>query len=401
LIVILVLAGIGLLVFFLFNEISAKNRDTAIGVIIGTLVSAVLTLLGAVFKDYWLPILNEKRTAKNQQKDAYQRYASPVAQAAIGLLWRLKDTFSGQGAYLLRNTAKEPFFEYKFIGTQYRLMSLLAWLRAAEREVETYQSVGSSKNQPSWTKAIVGVRSVLADSQPWQQRIVKHLLGILPTNYSPEQPLNSNMKDALVPALWEYQKQAAHMLPGQKKLQQDLQAILENNDASLSFVADITPKQHEQILNLAQLKQHYIYRDWQAGIGDIMLTASNSPERKLEVISFKAFEDLINSPKSNAKLWFDRVGELFNEVDVSYATMLNDIRACQLIDLFNALNKLVKAIFREYPSLEKTIGQYQHEKGIQPKTFTATFDQFYAQKLLPIYQQHPLVKALPEEDTAQ
>ena len=90
-------------------------------------------------------------------------------------------------------------------------------------------------------------------------------------------------------------------------------------------------------------KESWLYRDWQAGIGDLMIIKIDHSARNFAVIGFKEFETFILSGTDEQKRWVDRLNKLFDNLDVSGADRY-DARVQQLWNTMVATAKLVKTL---------------------------------------------------------
>ena len=98
------------------------------------------------------------------------------------------------------------------------------------------------------------------------------------------------------------------------------------------------------------IKEAYIYRDWQAAIGDMMIIETKSTPRRFDVIGFGEFEDrYLKIPKERdiERRWFVRLETLFHDLNMAQTSMF-DARQQQLKNLQNNCETL------EHYLLEKT-----------------------------------------------
>jgi hypothetical protein len=90
------------------------------------------------------------------------------------------------------------------------------------------------------------------------------------------------------------------------------------------------------------IREAYIFRDWQAAIGDLMLQGLTGASRRFDVIGFGDFESRYRAAAAgdaNDKLWFDRLIALFHGLDISVEGMF-DARREQIKTLYRAVNEL-------------------------------------------------------------
>ena len=63
------------------------------------------------------------------------------------------------------------------------------------------------------------------------------------------------------------------------------------------------------------IREAYIYRDWQEGIGDLMIRPARVGERHFEVVGYREFESICRDD-GNAD-WISRLSRLFENLDFS------------------------------------------------------------------------------------
>jgi len=101
----------------------------------------------------------------------------------------------------------------------------------------------------------------------------------------------------------------------------------------------------EDAIAFFETKEAYLYRDWQAALGDLMLRESKDSRRRYDVMGFGEFEDRYmaaqdgSSETSNDRRWFDRVEAVFHDLDMTRTGMF-DARRDQLHRLYEECIKL-------------------------------------------------------------
>ena len=91
-----------------------------------------------------------------------------------------------------------------------------------------------------------------------------------------------------------------------------------------------------------------MYRDFQSGIGDMMICEISGANRRFDVVGFKGFERLLNSDEAETKRWIHRLVRVFDGLDTSGADKF-DARVVMLehtllatIDVLIALTEIDK-----------------------------------------------------------
>ena len=92
-----------------------------------------------------------------------------------------------------------------------------------------------------------------------------------------------------------------------------------------------------------------MYRDFQSGIGDMMICSVSGGSRRFDVLGFKSFEQLLNSDDDETKRWVHRLVRVFDGLDISGADKF-DARVVMLehtflatIDVLIALTEIDKS----------------------------------------------------------
>jgi hypothetical protein len=95
------------------------------------------------------------------------------------------------------------------------------------------------------------------------------------------------------------------------------------------------------------IRERYIYRDWQSAIGDLMLKEIDNASRRFDVIGFGEFEERFTSASKNAagtdKTWFSRLEDLIRDVDINKSGIF-DARREQIIGLYAATKSIYDAL---------------------------------------------------------
>ncbi|USP15641.1 hypothetical protein [Vibrio gazogenes] len=91
------------------------------------------------------------------------------------------------------------------------------------------------------------------------------------------------------------------------------------------------------------IRETWIYRDWQTGIGELMLVKSESPNRTFDVIGYKEFETIFESEDPEKQKWITRLYKLFDSVVVNN-TDANDMRIEQLRNTYKSIANLLITI---------------------------------------------------------
>ncbi len=107
--------------------------------------------------------------------------------------------------------------------------------------------------------------------------------------------------------------------------------------------AGILQQSSAQVVKIIDIKEAWIYREWQNAIGDLMLRPVERPDRRFEVISFGEFECMCSNPTGEQKKWISRLSAVFDGIDLSRKDPY-DYRPVQLNELLRATDSLALAI---------------------------------------------------------
>ena len=115
----------------------------------------------------------------------------------------------------------------------------------------------------------------------------------------------------------------------------------------MEIPAELVTATVKQAAVIFGIKEAYIYRDWQAAIGDLMLMQDRGGNRHFSVHGFGSFEDMIleaqRDNQSNTARWFNRLERLIHDLDMAHEGMF-DARREQLRNLYKCCIKLETAL---------------------------------------------------------
>lgn len=325
---------------------SNQEPQVKAAIIIGS-VTLVTVCLGFFIKDYLIPIRLEKRKAKIERVSVFRNYRTPLKDSALSFKRRLDEIFRTRAHILWKDNPANDFYNYKLISTNYRLCSLLGWIYAFRKE-ESYLQVPSKKLRKQIMVQLDAFSTSLADGQGVEMDVAKRLLVLLNIDAA-------NLQEGVVE---KFSVEIDHLI--QKAIASENKHVLadaseENHDTFLSSLATLIKDQMKREVDQGQLRElnvideasirlGLIYRDWQQGIGDLMIKERGKDNgRSYDVISFREFENMIVSADTSGQLWLNRTMRLFENLDVS-----RDNRADNRIDQLKRINvslgKLITAL---------------------------------------------------------
>jgi hypothetical protein len=255
-----------------------------------------------------------------------------------------------QARYLLASAPKIAFLEYKKISTLYRIAALLAWIRAIRRErsyLDPHEASSSFE-----MRTIGELEEALADGTHVELQRLHELLLLWRVRPGDEDTLRrtANLIDG---ERADYLAEKGALAA--RDLSETDQAVLAERCADIirrtigvDIPRDLVGATVGQAAVIFGIKEAYIYRDWQAAIGDLLLQEDKGGTRRFSVIGFGAFEDMFLRAHeveelSSARRWFDRLQALIHDLDVTREGMF-DARHAQLRRLHESCMELEKAL---------------------------------------------------------
>ncbi len=328
------------------NWFGRQEPPVKAAIIVGC-ITIFTVIIGLIFKDLLIPIFLERRKTRVERKNVFKNYKAPLETSAESLKARLDEIFRTRAHLLWKDNPANDFYNYKFISTGYRLSSLLGWIYAFRKE-ESYLQVPSKKLHTQIKKELNAFTKSLADGQGVEMDVANRFLLLFKINKKGvEQGVIEKFSveiDRLV--------QLA-ISPEGKELLNEISEEYQNNFLmSLSQLVeklfgkkiDVTELIELNIVQEASIKLGLIYRDWQNGIGDLMIKYSDKKlGRAYDVISFREYENKINNNDNEYIIWFNRTMRLFKELDVSVDNKF-DNRIEQLRKIQKTLSELIDAL---------------------------------------------------------
>lgn len=330
--------------FSWFPDLDVRLEVALIGV-----GSALLTIL---LKDVVVHFWKEARASQKSATEVYRNYADPLLSASESFFWRLRETLTdtGRGAYL-KSSGNESYFDrYKFESTLFRLAVLIGWVRAYRRELTFLSLSGGQKLEPL-NDAICKFEAALADGAHVEVQRIKSLSELWSI------PLPNEQKEvSKIGVLVEQQiKLAGPTEDGDQDLLINLgeaeqlslcQSIADYmcGEARINAISSETVhKTRERAVRSLSIREAWLYRDFQSGIGDFMIKEVAGAKRRFDVVGFREFEALLYSDDSEIKRWVSRLNRVFNKLDISGADRF-DARVQMLEGTFLATIDLILAL---------------------------------------------------------
>ncbi len=326
-----------------------------------SLIAVASTLLTIFIKDFLLHLWKEARADRRTAIEVYRNYSDPLLEASVSLFWRLRETLidAGRGSYLKANGSTSYFDKYKFESTLYRLAALIGWVRAYKREL-TFLSLAGDKHLAPLTEALSGFEKALADGTHVEVQRVKSISALwdiqIPQDAKELSKVSVDVERILKSASShvDHEDSVPNLLADLESAQQleVLQKIADYlcDEATINrLTKEIISETSARAVRSLSIREAWMYRDFQAGIGDMMICEVSGANRRFDILGFKGFEQLLNSDVDETKRWIHRLVRVFDGLDISGADKF-DARVVMLehtflatIDILVALTEIDKS----------------------------------------------------------
>ncbi|MEV6827865.1 hypothetical protein [Amycolatopsis sp. NPDC051102] len=307
------------------------------------LVAILVAVLAEVFRR-----LAARRESRAASRLTYENYANPLAVSAADLFYRMREIFAadGSGFFLSGEVHVTTFERYKVLSTLYRMASLLAWIRALRRELLLLQPKVSRKKELE--EALNAFGEALAEGghiEATRLCGLAEVWGLGATSGESSRRAGIQVDHEL--------KQALHAGTVARFCDLDEVAQLEALERIHAVVAaaagaDVLDRaglvgSRSRVAGLLSVREAWIYRDWQAAIGDVLLRETSSGPRRFQVIGYRDFETLVEDGDEADRRWLRRLYTVIDDVDV-HADRTSDARIGQLLAVYVATAGLIKVL---------------------------------------------------------
>jgi hypothetical protein len=321
--------------------------------ILVAIISAITSVAAVVLKDLFFKVWEERRNNRRQMSLVYARYAEPLAAAAESLMWRLNESLNlqGRGRFLLLRgfpsdvNQYSTYGAYKKVSTLYRLAVVLGWLQACKRELSLVK-LSEHGNDQRIVKAVADFERSLADGPQVELERLQNLCNLWNLPFPEDKHTRSVAAVSLEACIDAYLEGKAIAAFGGLSEEQKRE-LVNGVAAEICVVLKCTPVPDLVINNTwsqaycrITVREAWIYRDWQAAIGDLMVTPAENSVRRFDVIGFSRFETICLSSLEHESKWIRRLLALFDEVDVSNRNAY-DYRVVQLKEILLAAAQIV------------------------------------------------------------
>jgi hypothetical protein len=315
-----------------------------VGVLVGLLVRDILMQLILLRKKREQNLEDRRKVNMHVQHESFWHYATPLLRSVDALKYRLIEIADeGPATYLLADAPDSDYVNYKKISTLYRIASVLGWVRAYRKE-RSYLSDELTKSSNEFDKLFSSFESSLADGHHIEdlrfQELVK--LWSIPARSMPSVQIQHRIAsevdlfmDQSMIAAGKLSVAALHhtqQISLCKKIASHIAGQL-----SVSIPDTIVMAELKRAVAFLDIKELYIYRDWQSAIGDLMLKEIDKAPRRFDVIGYGEFEARYMAAKGGQdgtdKIWFDRLEGLIHDLDMR-VTGIFDARREQINNMY-------------------------------------------------------------------
>jgi hypothetical protein len=320
-----------------------------VGIAIGVVVRDVVMSLVLMRKKRVEEIDDRTESRARSHRELVRHYADPLFQTVQSLRSRLDEIINGsQANYLVANSPKNNFVEYKRISTFYRFAALLGWIRAFRRE-RSYLDPQQEMDQAD--TFIDNIASALADGQHVEELRLDELANLwrIPGDLVADKRLRASLASEIDGILQAFVDDRSILSAADLDLTKRQEVVRKCADAirgacRVDIPSGLVDASVVQASTILGIREAYIYRDWQSAIGDMMIVELSGGVRRFEVLGFAAFEEKYHRSRNLTsdnyeRRWFDRIEILFHDLDMKMSGIF-DARRGQLKSLYKGLLEL-------------------------------------------------------------
>jgi hypothetical protein len=319
--------------------------------ILTALVTAISTATNLVLKAR----LDRRAAAaaeRGLRRDLYRKYADPLTSAAESLYWRLHEIFEdGRSGYLAPGGGRTRFEHYKASSTRYRLACLLGWMTALQEEL-TLCNAQPDNSVAAMREALGDLRYALAEGGHIEQYKASRLAELWGMELTQVDAAGRAIDPIIDRCRHENRADSVTSLePGQQTLLlREVASALSRHSTATAVSLDLIEATRQEAVAALTTREAWIYRDWQAAIGDWMLIQNPGGVRRFDVRSYRSFVGAEMEPDGDDKEWLARLHEVTDDLDVQ-SDPVHDARIEQLRQVYSAVATLILRFHDAEPEL--------------------------------------------------
>lgn len=332
-----------------FNGLQAPQA-ALLGALVSAIVGAIANISTGLLRDFTAKAWFDRRDAQRSADEVFRRYAEPLAAATISLYWRLREILGGDGraTFLVAVEPRAEFDQYKLLSTYFRLAATLGWLRALRRELSFLRSY-REKRVNAVDAALRAFEKSLADGHHVELQRLRGLMDLWKLPPITDQQVELRIAVAVEQCV----KHALQTAPvaSAAELDQGTQAKL-CRDVAKTIGSMARPRevstwtlrdtQSDAIRQIA-IREAWLYRDWQAAIGDMMIRETTIGNRSFEVLGYGEFEEMLLAPSKTQFRSLYRIATVFDGVDLDRDNPF-DARPAAIRNLLVATARMIVAL---------------------------------------------------------
>ncbi|CNB94468.1 Uncharacterised protein [Yersinia enterocolitica] len=326
------------------------HQAALLGAVIAAIVGAIANILTGIIRDFAAKAWSDKKDGQRAANEIFRTYAEPLGSAITSLYWRLKEISSQteRSSFLVSVKPRTNFDEYKLHSTYFRLAAVLGWLRVLQRERSFLRNYGENRVK-SIDDAINLFEVALADGHNVEIQRLHGLLKIW--QLSPISDKHTEHQAAVAiercieHAIRNTNVTTVEDLDGTARA-----SICEEVSNIISTVIGIphvaqSLRAETESLAISQMaiREAWLYRDWQASIGDMMIREKRIGNRNFEVLGYGDFETMIFEPSNHQQRSLQRITALFDNLNMERVDPY-DARSAVIQKLLKATAQIITAL---------------------------------------------------------
>lgn len=321
-----------------------------LGAFIAAIIGAIANILTGVIRDFMAKAWSDKKDAQRASNEIFRTYAEPLGAAITSLYWRLKEISrqTERSSFLIAVEPRTNFDEYKLHSTYFRLAAVLGWLRVLQRERSFLRNYGENRVK-NIDDAINLFEMALADGHcveiqrlhglqriwqlsPISDKRIEHQAAVAIERCIEHAIRNTNVNNVV-------------NLYGTARA--SICEEVSNAITTVSGIPHVTQSLLSETESLAirqmAIREAWLYRDWQASIGDMMIREKKIGNRNFEVLGFGDFEAMIFEPSNHQQRSLQRITALFDNLNMDRIDPY-DARSTVIRKLLEAAAQLITAL---------------------------------------------------------
>lgn len=326
------------------------HQAALLGACIAAVVGAIANISTGLIRDFAAKAWSDQRDGQRAADEIFRRYAEPLGSATTSLYWRLKEILGqdGRASFLVSVEPRTDFDEYKLRSTHFRLAAVLGWLRALRRELSFLRNYGE-KRVSAIDSAIHVFEKALADGHHVEIQRLHGLLSLWGLPSISDKPMELRVavavehcvkhaiRDAPVVTATELDDATKAHLCSEASATISTMAKFQN--VATSVLAETQSRAIRQIA----IREAWLYRDWQASIGDMMIRETKLGNRNFEVLGYGDFEEMLLNPSKAQTRSLCRIAALFVNLNMDREDPY-DARPAVIRKLFEAVALTIAAL---------------------------------------------------------